>query len=174
MLNVCCQLEEVSAENACQEVELALPIVCKGDDLLGAPDRWRSLPQPQSRAIDYRGQSINGISFQVCRKNPQVQSKAHDPHQLRLKSYRVLLSRGRDGVVVVARFWMLPIRRSLLRPRAQGVISGCGLRAPGGTPSGSGSDPQVFSPAPFGRRHRGSMGDLDGACRQKGLDFGHV
>ena len=45
-----------------------------GDDLLWAPDRWQSLQEPRS--------------------------KAHDPHQVRLKSYRVFLSRGRDGVVV--------------------------------------------------------------------------
>jgi DUF2075 family protein len=31
---------------------------------------------------------------------PQNRSKAHDPHALRLNSYRVLLSRGRDGFVV--------------------------------------------------------------------------
>ena len=61
-------------EFACQGLELDLPIVCWGDDLLWAPDHWQSLPQPRS--------------------------KAHDPHQVRLNSYRVLLSRGRDGVVV--------------------------------------------------------------------------
>ena len=64
----------MATECASQGLELDLPIVCEGDDLLWAPDRWQSLQEPRS--------------------------KAHDPHQVRLKSYRVLLSRGRDGVVV--------------------------------------------------------------------------
>ncbi len=32
--------------------------------------------------------------------SPQPRSNAHDPHQLRLNSYRVLLSRGRAGLTV--------------------------------------------------------------------------
>ncbi|WP_201388032.1 DNA/RNA helicase domain-containing protein [Ktedonobacter sp. SOSP1-85] len=31
---------------------------------------------------------------------PQTRSQARDPHQLRINSYRVLLSRGRDGFIV--------------------------------------------------------------------------
>lgn len=43
-------------------------------DLLWDADRWMSLSQPRSQA--------------------------RDPHQLRLNSYRVLLTRGRDGMVL--------------------------------------------------------------------------
>lgn len=74
MPNSCCQLHEVATEFACQGLELNFPIVCWGDDLLWDADRWMSLSQPRS--------------------------KARDPHQLRLNSYRVLLTRGRDGMVL--------------------------------------------------------------------------
>jgi len=70
----CCQLHEVATEFACQGLELDFPIVGWGNDLLWAGQRWQSIAQPRSRA--------------------------RDPHLLRLNSYRVLLSRGRDGFVV--------------------------------------------------------------------------
>jgi DUF2075 family protein len=69
-----CQLHDVVTEFSCQGLELDFPIIAWGDDL-----RWK----------DHRWQSP-----------PQLRSKAHDPHQLRVNSYRVLLSRGRDGFVV--------------------------------------------------------------------------
>jgi DUF2075 family protein len=70
----CCQLEEVATEFACQGLELDFPIVCWGDDLIFNESRWNSLKQPRSTA--------------------------KDPYRLRINSYRVLLSRGRDGFVV--------------------------------------------------------------------------
>jgi DUF2075 family protein len=70
----CCQLTEVATEFACQGLELDMPIVCWGSDLTWADSRWRSLPQ--------------------------TRSTAKNPHQLRINSYRVLLSRGRDGLII--------------------------------------------------------------------------
>jgi hypothetical protein len=70
----CCALHDVATEFACQGLELDFPIVAWGNDLTWNETRWVSPPQPR---------------FQ-----------ARDPHSLRLNSYRVLLSRGRDGFVV--------------------------------------------------------------------------
>ena len=70
----CCQLDKVVTEFACQGLELDLPIVCCGTDLRWEEGAWRS--------------AVSG------------RSKAKDPHRLRLNAYRVLLTRGRDGVVV--------------------------------------------------------------------------
>lgn len=71
----CCALEAVATEFDAQGLELDFPIVCWGDDLKWSNSKWVSKP--------YRG-----------KKN------IRDPHMLRLNSYRVLLSRGRDGFVV--------------------------------------------------------------------------
>lgn len=70
----CCALNSVATEFQCQGLELDLPIVCWGDDLLW-DDCWKT-------------------------KKTTRRSKAKDPHTLRLNSYRVLLSRGRDGIIV--------------------------------------------------------------------------
>ncbi len=70
----CCQLREVATEFSCQGLELDFPILAWNEDLLWQNQNWVSLAQPRS--------------------------KAHDPHQLRLNSYRVLLTRGRDGMAI--------------------------------------------------------------------------
>jgi Uncharacterized conserved protein (DUF2075) len=70
----CCALHDVATEFQCQGLELDFPIVCWGDDLLWSGAAW------VSRA--------------------STRSAARDPHRLRLNSYRVLLSRGRDGFFV--------------------------------------------------------------------------
>ena len=70
----CCQLHDVATEFAAQGLELDFPIVAWGDDVWWYGSGWQSRPQPRSTA--------------------------RDPHQLRINSYRVLLSRGRDGFVV--------------------------------------------------------------------------
>jgi schlafen family protein len=67
-----CQLVGPVTEFHCQGLEVDMPLVCWGDDL-GWDQGWRS--------------------FRVTRD-------ARDSHQLRLNSYRVLLTRGRDGFVV--------------------------------------------------------------------------
>lgn len=71
----CCQLREVATEFSCQGLELDFPIVGWGNDLLWNGSRWVA-------------------------PNPGFRSKAHDPNKLRINSYRVLLTRGRDGIVV--------------------------------------------------------------------------
>jgi hypothetical protein len=70
----CCQLDSAATEFQCQGLELDLPIVGWGVDLHWNGQTWQSPPQRRSQA--------------------------HDPHLLRLNSYRVLLTRGRDGAVL--------------------------------------------------------------------------
>ena len=69
----CCQLSRPETEFQCQGLELDLPIICWGDDLRWEQSTWHSYAR-----------TLN----------------ARDSHQLRLNSYRVLLTRGRDGFVV--------------------------------------------------------------------------
>jgi DUF2075 family protein len=71
----CCQLDKVVTEFSCQGLELDFPIVCWGDDLDWTGSQWD---------LTRRGHA----------------NKARDPLKLRVNSYRVLLSRGRDGFVV--------------------------------------------------------------------------
>lgn len=73
--NSCCQLREVATEFSCQGLELDFPIIGWGNDLKWENSKWVS-------------------------PVPGVRSQAHDPHLLRLNSYRVLLTRGRDGMIV--------------------------------------------------------------------------
>jgi hypothetical protein len=70
----CCSLRDVATEFQCQGLELDMPIVCWGDDLRWDGAKWR--PKQQARA------------------------RAKDPDNLRINSYRVLLSRGRDGMII--------------------------------------------------------------------------
>lgn len=72
-INSCCQLEKVVTEFSCQGLELDMPIVCWGEDLLWNGGSWKKF---------------------------DGKSKCRDPHQIRLNSYRVLLTRGRDGFIV--------------------------------------------------------------------------
>jgi len=69
----CCQLSDPVTEFQCQGLELELPIVCWGNDFIWRGSSWESAPH---------------------------RSAAVDPHRLRTNSYRVLLTRGRDGMVV--------------------------------------------------------------------------
>jgi len=71
----CCQLREVATEFSCQGLELDFPIVVWGNDLT-----WE---KEQKRWISRFGGN-----------------QARNPHQLRINSYRVLLTRGRDGMVI--------------------------------------------------------------------------
>lgn len=70
----CCALNTVATEFACQGLELDMPVVCWGEDM-----RWKN-----SAWIKYE----------------QRGAKANDPNQLRINSYRVLLTRGRDGFII--------------------------------------------------------------------------
>jgi Uncharacterized conserved protein len=69
----CCQLRTVVTEFSCQGLELDMPILCWGEDLTWQNEGWVKYVKP---------------------------AKCKDPHQLRLNSYRVLLTRGRDGFVI--------------------------------------------------------------------------
>lgn len=69
----CCALERAVTEFGCQGLELDLPIVGWGDDLRWQTEAWTSTTR---------------------------QRNAKNPLRLRLNSYRVLLTRGRDGLLV--------------------------------------------------------------------------
>jgi hypothetical protein len=70
-----CNLEDVVTEFGCQGLELDMALVAWGSDYL-----W------------------DGTSWQIRNMRPKYPQK--DPHQLRKNSYRVLLTRSRDGVVI--------------------------------------------------------------------------
>jgi hypothetical protein len=71
----CCNMEEVVTEFGCQGLELDMAIVAWGNDFLWNGKEWE----------------LRKMRTQI----PQV-----DPHQLRLNSYRVLLTRSREGMVI--------------------------------------------------------------------------
>jgi len=71
----CCNMEEVVTEFGCQGLELDMAIVAWGNDFTWTGKSWE-LRKMRTRI-------------------PQV-----DPHQLRLNSYRVLLTRSREGIIV--------------------------------------------------------------------------
>lgn len=70
----CCQMNSVVTEFACQGLELDMPIVCWEDDLIWKDGKWL-----------------------MTKRKPRNQK---DPYSLRVNSYRVLLTRGRDGMVI--------------------------------------------------------------------------
>jgi DUF2075 family protein len=69
----CCALTSVATEFSCQGLELDLPIVGWGNDLIWRDSAWSSHVRPKN---------------------------VRNPLRLRLNSYRVLLTRGRDGFIV--------------------------------------------------------------------------
>jgi hypothetical protein len=69
-----CQLEMALSEFGCQGLELDMPLVCWGPDCRWDGSVWATTTG-RTRSI-------------------------RDPHRLRLNAYRVLLTRGRDGVTV--------------------------------------------------------------------------
>ena len=71
----CCNLEEVVTEFGCQGLELDMAIVAWGNDFL-----W------------------DGAEWQMRKMRTRIPQQ--DPHQLRLNSYRVLLTRSREGLVI--------------------------------------------------------------------------
>jgi DUF2075 family protein len=70
-----CNFEEVVTEFACQGLEVDMPIVAWGNDLTWNGHEWAA-------------------------KRPRGGYPLEDPEQLRRNAYRVLLTRGRDGLVV--------------------------------------------------------------------------
>jgi len=73
----CCNFERAATEFGCQGLELDLPIVCWGDDMTqpAGSSEWSLRPKRRRDAID-------------------------DPQNLLRNTYRVLLTRGRDGIVI--------------------------------------------------------------------------
>ena len=71
----CCNMEEVVTEFGCQGLELDMAIVAWGNDFTWTGKTWE-MRKMRTRI-------------------PQV-----DPHQLRLNSYRVLLTRSREGMII--------------------------------------------------------------------------
>jgi len=71
----CCNMQEVVTEFGCQGLELDMAIVAWGNDFLWNGKEW-DLRKMRTRI-------------------PQL-----DPHQLRLNSYRVLLTRSREGMII--------------------------------------------------------------------------
>ena len=71
----CCALDQPVTEFGCQGLELDLPIVCWGEDVSWNRSAWSLTP--------------------IRRRYPQLQ-----PDELLRNTYRVLLTRGRDGVVI--------------------------------------------------------------------------
>jgi DUF2075 family protein len=68
-------MEEVVTEFGCQGLELDMAIVAWGNDYL-----W------------------DGVEWQMRKMRTRIPQK--DPHQLRMNSYRVLLTRSREGLVI--------------------------------------------------------------------------
>lgn len=70
----CCALSRPATEFECQGLELDFPIVCWGDDLLWDTNCWL----------------INSLRRRSLR----------NPIRVKLNAYRVLLTRGRDGMII--------------------------------------------------------------------------
>lgn len=70
----CCVFNLPTTEFQCQGLELDLPIICWGDDFYREGNDWKN--------------------------KGRVRYKSKDPFQVTLNCYRVLLTRGRDGMVI--------------------------------------------------------------------------
>lgn len=73
-INSCCSLRLPTTEFQCQGLELDLPIVCWGDDFYYSKDKWMN--------------------------KGRVRYKSKNPFQVTKNCYRVLLTRGRDGMII--------------------------------------------------------------------------
>jgi hypothetical protein len=77
----CTQLRDVVTEFQCQGLELDFSLVCWGDDFRFEPSTARWVPRPERKSRLRR-----------------------DPDRLRRNAYRVLLTRGREGMIL----WVPP------------------------------------------------------------------
>jgi hypothetical protein len=73
-IDSCCALNQALTEFQCQGLELDLPIVGWADDLIRQKGNWKT--------VSKRGKGVK------------------DPYKLTMNSYRVLLTRGRDGMIL--------------------------------------------------------------------------
>ena len=92
----CCALSAVCTEFGCQGLELDFPIVCWGDDLWWGEAAFESRPYKRKTQL----------------KNP---------HQIRLNAYRVLLTRGRDGMCI----FLPPGELAMDRTHEMLLLCGC-------------------------------------------------
>lgn len=70
----CCNFTSAVTEFGCQGLELDMPVLAWGDDMVWEGSSWR--------------------------KFTRIQQGVKDPNQLRVNSYRVLMTRGRDGLII--------------------------------------------------------------------------
>jgi DUF2075 family protein len=75
----CCALTQPITEFQCQGLEVDLPTICWGDDFAWHADEWVLHPRKRQYTIE-------------------------DPDELLRNAYRVLLTRGRDGLII----WVPP------------------------------------------------------------------
>lgn len=71
----CCQLQDTITEFQCQGLEVDFSIICWANDFTWSGDSWQILSKRKSSLIQ-------------------------NPHQLRTNAYRVLLTRGREGMIL--------------------------------------------------------------------------
>jgi hypothetical protein len=93
----CRQMTAPVTEFQCQGLELDLPVLCWGDDL---------------------GWDGNWVSRRTIRDT-------RDSHQLRVNSYRVLMTRGRDGLIT----WVPPNLPNGDSQRVVDALRASGMRA---------------------------------------------
>jgi hypothetical protein len=96
----CCNLQEVVTEFGAQGLELDMALLAWGTDFIRQNGKWSN-----ALARGYR-------------------AKVHNPFQLRLNAYRVLLTRGRDGFVIY-----LPEDDNL--DETESYLLSCGLKTIG-------------------------------------------
>ena len=93
----CCSLSRPATEFECQGLELDFPILIWGDDFIFDERRW-------------------------CSKMSS-RSKVTDPHKIRTNAYRVLMTRGRDGICVY-----LPIELSRNLRATASLLRSAGMK----------------------------------------------
>lgn len=74
------QFKQVATEFDCQGLELDMSLLAWGSDLIIENNKWTNL--------------------YASRYSPRGSVQPKDPFQMRLNAYRVLLTRGRDGVII--------------------------------------------------------------------------
>ena len=74
------QFKQVATEFDCQGLELDMSLLAWGTDLIIENNKWTNL--------------------YASRYSPRGSVQPKDPFQMRLNAYRVLLTRGRDGVMI--------------------------------------------------------------------------
>ncbi|MCA9712385.1 MAG: DUF2075 domain-containing protein, partial [Myxococcales bacterium] len=101
--NYCCALQTAVSEFGCQGLELDLSVVCWGDDLTWAEGQWAQRAGKKRRG-------------------------ARAPQRLRKNAYRVLLTRGRDGICIFVppepAVLMDPVDAALRSAGAQRLLDG--------------------------------------------------